>query len=328
MTPATRLRTALDDRLDGLPSVPPQHYLVAGRAAGRRRRQRRVGAAAGLVIAGVLAAGQALPLGDGPQHARERDPNVASVTADPVASLSSLRVEPGVGGIDSYTTDDIPEWATEYGNHGPAAIAPDGRLWIAPEATVVRSIDEPFGDAGRAAGVSHSYAVEVRWERPDSGRGEVDGDGELGKDGLVWSFVFQQSGVTGTFGELASPELWTADFAVWAEDKAANFLGHPRFAEGLARFAGDRSAELVPGAGVEIVRQTTAFATGDLQQHARQAAAEVEIAGQTWFVLAMGKESRGGFYAAYDVTSVGASDFDGFLRFVEAGLVPQGDDAP
>ena len=152
-----------------------------------------------------------------------------------MASLSSLQVEPGVGGIDSYTTDDIPEWATEYGNHGPAAIAPDGRLWIAPEATVVRSIDQPFGDAGRAAGISHSYAVEVRWERPDSGRGAVDGDGLLGKDGLVWSFVYQERGQTGTAGELDSPERWTADFAVWAEDMTAELLGRPGFAERLAR---------------------------------------------------------------------------------------------
>jgi len=322
MTPATRLSTALDDRLDGLPSVPPEHYLLAGRAAGRRRRWRRTGVAAGLVVAGVLAAGQALPLGDGPQHAREREPNVASGSADPGASLSSLQVEPGVGGIDSYTTDDIPDWATEYGNHGPAAIAPDGRLWIAPEATVVRSIDAPFGDAGSAAGVSHSYAVEVRWERPDQGR-EVDGDGELGTDGLVWSFVYQESGQTGTGGELDSPDRWTADFAVWAEDLAADSLGRPGFAERLAQFTDDRSAELVSGAGVKIVRQVTDFGTGDREQYTRQTAAEVRIGGQTWFVLASGKKIGHAFYEAYDVPSVGASDLDGFLRFVDAGFVPQ-----
>jgi hypothetical protein len=279
-----------------------------------------------LVVAGVFGVGQVLPLGAGPQHAqeREREPNVASGSAEPVASPSALQVEPGVGGIDSFTTDDIPDWATEYGNHGPAAIAPDGRLWIAPEATVVRSIDEPIGEAGNAAGVTHSYAVEVRWEPPDSGRGK---DGGLGTDGLVWSFVYQVRGQTGTAGELDSPDRWTADFAVWAEDAAAGSLGLPGFAERLAQFADDRSADLVPGAGVEIVRQTTDVGTGDREQYARQTAAQVRIGGQTWFVLASGRKVGHAFYEAYDVPAVGASDLDGFLRFVEAGFVPHGDGA-
>ncbi|WP_395657607.1 hypothetical protein [Nocardioides sp.] len=71
MTPATRLSTALDDRLDGLPTRPPGHYLAAGRAAARRRRRRRAGVAgvaAGVVTVGVLAAGSVLPLGDGPHR--------------------------------------------------------------------------------------------------------------------------------------------------------------------------------------------------------------------------------------------------------------------
>src|SRR5829696_2493739 len=202
MTPGTRLRMGLDDRLGDLPYVPPEHYLAAGQAAGRRRRRRRLGLATGLVLASVFAAGQALQLGDGSEQAREREPEVASGSVEPVASLSSLQVEPGVGGIDSYTTEDIPDWATEYGNHGPAAIAPDGRLWIAPEATVVRSIDQPLVDAGGAAGIGRSYAVEVRWERPDSGRGGMDKDGGLGMDGLVWSFIYQDRGQTVTGGEL------------------------------------------------------------------------------------------------------------------------------
>ena len=276
--------------------------------------------AAGLVVAGVFVAGQTLPSGDGPQHAREREPNVASSSGAPVASLSSLQVEPGMGDIDSYTTDDIPDWATEYGNHGPAAIAPDGRLWIAPEATVVRSIDEPIGDAGTAAGISHSYAVEVRWESPDDDRGVGV---ELGTDGLVWSFVYQLRGQTGTFGELDSPDRWTADFAVWADDKTAASLNRPGFADGLAHFADDRSAELVPGAGVEIVRQTTDVDPDGWPHYARETAAEVRIGGQTWFVLAGGKSSGHAFYEAYDESAAGASDLDGFVRFVDGGFVPQ-----
>jgi hypothetical protein len=312
MTPATRLSAALNERLEGLPTIPPEYYLAAGLAAVRSRRRRSAGVAAAVVVATVFAAGWALPLGEGPERAREHQPSLVATQPPAEASLSSLRVEPGVGRIDSYTTDAIPEWATEYGNHGPAAIAPDGRLWVAPEATVLRSIDDPFGEAGRAAGVSHSYALEVRWKGPDD---------ELGTGGVVWSFVYQQSGESATYGELDSPDRWTADFALWAEDRTADRLGRPSFAERLAQFADDRSEELVPGADVEIVQQTPDVATGDRQQYARQTAAEVRMGGQTWFVLASGRKVGHAFYEAYDETSANASDLDGFLRFVDAGFV-------
>jgi len=314
MTPETHL-TALDERLVGLPAVPSEHYLAAGRAGARRRRRRRVGVAAGVLVAGAFAVTWALPFGNGPQLAREHQPAVATPSAQTVASLSTLRVEPGVGGINAFTTSDVPAWATEHGNHGPAAIAPDGRLWIAPEATVLRSIADPFGEAGRAAGVAQSYAVEVRWD----GHGPKN----LGTNGVVWSFVYQESGVTATFGELDSPNRWTADFALWVDDKVLARLGRPSFAERLARFADDRSEQLVPGAGVQIVRQTPDVGTGGRQQHPRQTAAEVLIGGQTWFVLASGNAVGHAYYEAFDKTSAGVEDFEGFLRFLDAGLVSQ-----
>jgi hypothetical protein len=317
MTPATRFSTALAERLDGLPSVPPERYLAAARSAGRRRRRQRWGVASGVAAAAavVLVAGSALPPGDGPQRARERQPSVATRPAQAVTSLSSLVVQQGVGDIDSYTTDEIPDWATEYGHHGPAAIAPDGRLWIAPEASVVRSIDDPFAGVGETpAGIAHSYALELRWQGPDEA---------LGKDGLVWSFIYQQDdGSTG--GELDTPERWTADFALWADNLVASTLDRPKFAERLVQFADDRSDLLVPGAGVEIVRQVSHAGTGDRQQYARETAAEVRVGGQTWFVFGTGRQVGHAFYEAYDEPSSGASDLDGFLRFTSAGFVDQG----
>ena len=53
----------------------------------------------------------------------------------------------------------------------------------------------------------------------------------------------------------------------------------------------------------------------------------MQIGGQTWYVLASGKKIGGAFYSAYDVPAVGASDLDGFVRFLKAGFVPQDDDA-
>jgi hypothetical protein len=103
----------------------------------------------------------------------------------------------------------------------------------------------------------------------------------------------------------------------------ADRLGRPSFAERLVQFADDQSEELVPGAGVQIVRQVRDVGTGDRQQHARQTAAEVRIGGQTWFVLASGNAVGHAYYEAFDVTSVGVSEFAGFLGYLDAGLVRQ-----
>ena len=78
----------------------------------------------------------------------------------PTSSLpepnNPLEAQDGLEGIDFFTTDDIPAWAQEYGNHGPVALSPQGRLWVAPDATVRRVVVDPYtyGKAGR----SPSYA--------------------------------------------------------------------------------------------------------------------------------------------------------------------------
>ena len=307
MTASLRIAASLDECLDGLPSVPPEQYLVAGRTAVRRRRRRRAGVMVG-VVAVVVAVVSALPQGDGPQRARELPPAVATQGTAPTASLSSLSVEPGLGAIDAFTTEEIPTWAKEYGNHGPASIAPDGRLWIAPDATVLRSIADPLG---RVPG-THSYAVESR--------GWASADGTMGGEEPVWSLVYQDAGETWALGTVEEPGLWTTDFGVWAEDNAATVLGRPRFAERLATFADDGSAELAPGVGVAVVQQQPAADIGDRPRRARQTVAEVRLDGQTWFVLAVGKKTGpADYYAAYDQASSGAADLDGFLRFLVHG---------
>jgi hypothetical protein len=307
MTASARIATSLDERLDGLPSVPPEHYLAAGRTAVRRRRRRRAGVAVG-VVAGAIALASTLPLSAGPQQAREHPPAVATRAPAPTVSLSSLAVEPGLGAIDAFTTDEIPRWAQEYGNHGPASIAPDGRLWIAPDATVVRSIADPLG---RLPG-THSYAVESR--------GWASADGSLGGDEPVWSFVYQEDGDTGAVGTVDEPGRWTTDFGLWADDYAASVIGRPSFAERLAAFADDRSDELVPGVGVEVVAQRPDADIGDRPLRARQTVAEVRLDGQTWFLLVVGKQTGEAEYSeAYDEASSGATDLDGFLRFLVDG---------
>ena len=198
---ATEVGPALDERLDGLTSVPPEHYLAAGRVAQRRRRRHRGGAAAVLVAAAALVGSQVLPFGGDTGRATEHRPAIAA-SDGPISppSLSDLKIEAGVGQIDSYTTDEIPKWAQEYGNHGPAAIAPDGRLWIAPEAEVVRSIADPVDATSESDGVGHSYAIEARWSRPG-----VD----LGKDGLVWWIAYQDAHGSDFGGTMDDPDRWT-----------------------------------------------------------------------------------------------------------------------
>ena len=309
MSHTTRVAEALDEQLSGLPTVPAEHYLAAGRLAQRSRRRRRSGAAAGLVAAAAVVVTQVLPVGAGSHVVQEHRPATLATggTVQP-ASLSSLQIEAGIGHIDSFTTDEIPEWAKEYGNHGPAAIAPDGRLWVAPETAVVRSIVDPVGPEGRAGGVRFSYAIEVRWEQPDAAP-------KLETDGLVWWFGYQDEDSTGTFGSMDEADRWTSDFALWAENEAASLLGRPTFANQLVRFENDRSKVLTPLSGVEVVDQMTDVDTGDREQFARRTAAEVVIDGQTYFVLASGRRVGHAFYEPFQAGVV-APDLAGFLRYV------------
>ncbi|MBB6626135.1 hypothetical protein H5V45_02265 [Nocardioides sp. KIGAM211] len=320
MIETTDVGPALDARLDGLAPLPPEHYLAAGRRARRTRRRRRAGGALGLVAAGVLVASQLLPLGSGPERAREHRPDVvASGGVVAPRSLSDLRVEAGTGRIDTFSTDEIPSWAQEYGNHGPAAIAPDGRLWIAPEAAVVRSIADPVGAGGAAAGVAHSYAIEVKWQAPArDGAGSPSTSPLEGTDGTFWWAGFQDAGSTATYGSLDDPDRWTSDFALWAENETASVLDQPRFADRLVHFADDTSKVLVAQPGVEIVRQRTDVDTGNREQYARQSVAEVRIDGHTYFVLADGRRSGHAFYEPFE-GGVVVRDFADFVRFVAAG---------
>jgi hypothetical protein len=295
------LGPALDERLAGVPAVPAERYLHAGRAAVRRRRRGRAVAAAvaaAVVAAAVVVAGlvTAHPLigSDGAQVAVEPGPARGRTLFLVPASV------PGLEGVRTVSSSTIPAWAQEHGHHGPAAIAPDGALWIAPEATVVRGVVE------RADGVVQAYALVAR--------GYTTADGALGgPDALVWSYVAVDGG-----GTLDEPGRWTVDFDVWAEDQAARTRGEPGFAERLATFADDRSAELVAGPGVEIVAQRPADAGYDAA-YVRQSAAEVRLDGRTWFVLASGQRVGGAFYEAWDGESAGVSDLAGFVAWVESG---------
>lgn len=303
MIDSHQVATALDERLDGLTALPPEHYLVAGRAARGRRRRRRIGGVAVLAAAGVLLATQ-LPLSAGDSGVAREHPAAVAGADGAVApsSLSTLTVAAGVGDIDSFSTDEIPPWATEYGNHGPAAIAPDGRLWIAPEASVVRSIDDLLG---AAPGVAHSYAIEVRWH-----------------DELAWWWSYQEEGSTDSVGTMDDADQWTTDFALWAENESRSVVDRPSFTTRLVRFADDRSTALVPQPGVEVVDQVSDVDTGDMEQYARRSAAEVVIEGHTYFVLANGRASGHAIYEPYEA-AVAAPDLEGFLAFVAAGFTPQ-----
>jgi hypothetical protein len=307
------IREALDGLADQLPTVPAHRYVEAGRAAHRTRRRRRVAGAAWLV-AGVVLAGGALNQLTATSPTAE-DQTGFSVSPGQVneSVLSHLSIQAGVGDIDSFTTDDIPEWAQEHGHHGPVAIAPDGRLWIAPDAEVVRTVDDPYGDAGREIGIARSFAVETRWDNPRN---------SSGAGGLAWSFLFQDSGSTFTQGTMDDPNRYTTDFGLWAQDQTAYRLKQAGSGQRLVHFASATSDVLEPGADVEIVQQTPVARVGSRRQFPRQVAAEVRIAGETWFVLASGERTGREVYEPYE-PALSSPDFTGFLNFVSSGLEPQ-----
>ena len=75
--------------------------------------------------------------------------------------------------------------------------------------------------------------------------------------------------------------------------------------------------------GVRILDQVSDVDTGDMEQYARRSAAEVDVDGHTYFVLANGRSRSHAFYEAYEAAVVGP-DLPAFLRFVAGGFVPQG----
>lgn len=71
-----------------------------------------------------------------------------------------LEAQDGLDGVDWFTTEDIPAWAQEYGHHGPVGLTADGRLWVAPGATVRRVVVDPYGTD--VPGIAASFAVEAQ----------------------------------------------------------------------------------------------------------------------------------------------------------------------
>jgi hypothetical protein len=313
MNADTLIRETLDGLAGQLPTVPPQSYVEAGRAAHRARRRRRAVGGACLVASVVVAAGAVSVLTTTPPVAEDRTQTSVAPAHATRSVLSHLTVQAGVGDIDSFTTEDIPEWAQEFGNHGPVTIAPDGRLWIAPDAEVVRTVNDPYGDAGREIGIARSFAVETRWHNPRNSAGD---------GGLAWSFVYQDAGSSFTQGSMDTPDRYTTDFGLWAEDQTAFRLEQPGSGERLVHFASSTSDVLEPGAEVEIVQQAPVATVGTRPPFARQVAAEVRIADETWFVLASGKITGREIYEPYE-PALSGSDFAGFLAFVSSGFEPE-----
>ncbi len=264
----TDLARELERAIPHLPTAPASSHLSAGRRA-RRHRRAYAGVAGAAVVAIIV--GGALSGMDGTSSKAEDNP------------------------ITSTPSPEIPAWAQEYGNHGPASIYPDGRLWVAPDARLIRSVDIDLQTARED--IVSSYAVEAEMD------GEVD-----------WSFVYRVG--DGVFGEMDQPGRWTNDFQVWIEDETASLEHRPSLAERLVQFAGDDSERLVAGPGAVVVDQDPDVVLPNWQRHPRIAVAQVTFEGRTWFVLAMGPAHDKPFYSAYEEDVVQASTLDGFLDFL------------
>ena len=252
MSPDTELRSVLERALDDLPSVPAMAYLQEGRRVRRRRRT-----VTALVVVPVLALGATAVVervgsdGSGGEVATPApsdpafDPADLGPDPDYVAPEPNNPVEAVVGlqGVDHFTTVDIPAWAQEYGSHGPVALSADGRLWVAPDATVRRTVVDPYPRG--EGGVTASYAVEAEYAgAPDDMKTDV-----------VWVIISTDGSGRGT-GTMDEPGRWTDDFELWVDDVTAHAQGRPSFAERLVEFAGPGSSELVPATdGVQVVHQ-------------------------------------------------------------------------
>jgi hypothetical protein len=291
MSPETDLRDRLEHELGHLPHAPATAYLLEGRRVRRRRRAATAVAAAAAVavsIAGVQllaprAGGGDLPVaGDAtstPQVSTpEPGPDPDFVAPEP---SNPLEAQDGLDGVDWFTTDDIPTWAQEYGNHGPVAVAPDGRLWVAPDATVRRVVVDPY-TYGKPAGTT-SYAVEALCTCAP----------EDMTDDVVWSLVSEDGS-----GQMDVPGWTTDDFELWVDSATAAEQGRPSLAERFAHFAGKDTGRMVAGApDVTLVRQEAEVDLGSGRvTQTRAGAAEVEYAGQTFFVVGVDPEEGGPWY--------------------------------
>ncbi len=286
MTLERDLAPELDRALAGLPAVPAANYLAAARKARRRRRVVTGSVALAVLIGGGVALDLALddsadltPVATpGPGHSDDPGPET------PVTG-------PGLEGVDAFTTPGIPEWAQEYGNHGPVGLAPDGRLWIAPGAEVLRTVVNPIDGEGTAE-VPGSYGVEARY------KGET-----------TWVLLP---------ATMDTPGRWTNDFELWVENESSQFEDRPSFAERLVHFAGPDSERLAAGDQGELVRQLDGVDLPRWPENARSSVAEVRSGGTTWFVQAMDPLDGAPWYQAYEQVILGADDLEDFVAWVKA----------
>ena len=274
----THLARDLERAIPQLPAAPATAYLTAGRRA-RLRRRAFVGVAGAAAIA--LTGGAVTLAGGG-------------TATDPAGPATSATAAPDPGAI--------PDWAQEYGNHGPVSIDPDGELWVAPDARLIRSVEIP-ASSFRQDDVVSAFVAEAEFE------GEV-----------WWSFVVRTSTSpkNGTQGFMEPADDWTTDFDVWADYATAADQGRPRFKDRLVRFADGTSEQLVARTGAEIVDQVDGVVLpSTLEGHPRSSVAEVTYSGRTWFVLAQGPRAGAPFYSPYQAEVVSASDIHGFLDFLQ-----------
>lgn len=282
MTTEPDLAPDLERALGHLPDVPATTYLVSARGV-RRRRRAVAGVAAVAVLVGGVAAGTTWL--DEP----ERTP-VASGGPAEGGSLEPQPVSgPGLKGVEAFTTEGIPDWAQEHGNHGPVALAPNGRMWVAPEATVLRTVVDPLTPTEETP---VSYAVEAEF-----------------KGRTVWVWI--------PGGVMDDPGRWTTDFDLWVEDQVDGFEGRPTVAERMVHFAGPDTETLAAGPQAELVRQLDDIELpGTYEQYERASVAEVRWRGQSWFVLAVGPHNGTEWTDAYEQSITGATDLEGFVAWL------------
>lgn len=321
MSPEIDLRVRLDDELDLLPTVPPEAYLREGRRARRRRRSLAVAglaAAAAVSVAGVQLAGpggadRTAPVAGDTASPPSVRPGTASTGPASAEDPDFVAPEPnnpveaveGLDGVDWFTTEDVPPWAQEHGSHGPVALTPEGRLWVAPEATVLRTVVDPYPPG--VDGIAASYAVEALFPR--------DEDDDYRRSDTVW-VIISTDGTSEGHGWMDDPGRWTDDFELWVDDATASHQDRPSFAERLVRFADDDTSAVVAGAAdVRIVREQLDPALGpDWVRHRRAAAVEVVTGGQTWYAVAVDPGDGGPWSQAFQADV--APDFDAFLDLV------------
>ena len=217
-----------------------------------RGRSRRLDAA-GAGTAGQGGRRAAQQDGQGAPGAHEPSRDRSDVPPPPTAGVEAV---PGLRGVDHFSTDSVPAWAQEYGNHGPVALAPDGRLWVAPDAEVLQTVVAPLAGSDLAGSpVTASYAVEAVWDPPEDVRSDV-----------AWVLIYTD-GTSGAVGEMDEPGRWTRDFEIWVDDVTAQVQGRPSFDERLVQVADDTG----PAGGGRARR--AARPAGRRQRHARRGGA-------------------------------------------------------